>query len=176
MQYKYLAALAFSSLTLAEPAVFNKGPLITDFGQHAKVEAMLPLPADAKFKVAFDVAEQAEPGKLNKRFNSLARFVNMHVANGVKAENIQLALVVHGKAGFDLLSEQAYHQKFSHSNANIALIKALAAQGVQVMLCGQSAAAMEISAKNLMPEVQLGLSAMTLHALLQQQGYTLNPF
>ncbi|GGO68737.1 DsrE family protein [Bowmanella pacifica] len=176
MQGRLLISLVFSSLAAAEQPSFATGPVIQDFGQHVKVENMLPLPQDAQFKIAFDVAEQAEPGTQNKRFNSLARFINMHVANGVKPQNIQLALVVHGKAGFDLLNDASYRQKFSHHNANAGLIKALAAQGVQVMLCGQSAGAMNLSAEHLMPEVTLGLSAMTLHALLQQQGYTLNPF
>ena len=29
---------------------------------------------------------------------------------------------------------------------------------------------------DLLPGVELALSAMTMHALLQQKGYTLNPF
>jgi hypothetical protein len=34
----------------------------------------------------------------------------------------------------------------------------------------------DIAPEDLLPGVTIGLSAMSTHALLQQQGYTLNPF
>ena len=43
-------------------------------------------------------------------------------------------------------------------------------------MCGQSAAGQGVKKTDLLPGVELALSAMTAHALLQQQGYTLNPF
>jgi hypothetical protein len=36
----------------------------------------------------------------------------MHAANGMPAKNIHLALVVYGKAGFDLLKGPLYLEKF----------------------------------------------------------------
>ena len=47
---------------------------------------------------------------------------------------------------------------------------------MKVILCGQSAAAQNIDDSELMKGVELELSAMTAHAQLQQQGYTVNPF
>jgi hypothetical protein len=35
---------------------------------------------------------------------------------------------------------------------------------------------MKVAAEQLIPGVKMALSAMTAHAQLQQQGYTLNPF
>tara|TARA_Y100000588_G_scaffold170524_1_gene184375 strand:+ start:507 stop:614 length:108 start_codon:yes stop_codon:yes gene_type:complete len=35
---------------------------------------------------------------------------------------------------------------------------------------------MKVKQQQLIPGVQMALSAMTAHAQLQQQGYTLNPF
>ncbi|MCC2616237.1 DsrE family protein [Aestuariibacter halophilus] len=155
---------------------FATGPLLKDFGPHAPVKGAEALPAQAVFKVAFDVAEAAKPGEVNRKFVSLARFLNMHVANGIPAENIHLALVVHGKASQDLLSNAAYRARFDADNGNVALLDALAAQGVSIRVCGQSATYYQVDRDNLLPQVTLSLSAMTAHALLQQQGYTLNPF
>jgi intracellular sulfur oxidation DsrE/DsrF family protein len=62
------------------------------------------------------------------------------------------------------------------TNANAGLIAALIETGVDVYLCGQTAANAGVSAEALLPGVRLSLSAMTTHALLQQNGYTLNPF
>ena len=49
-------------------------------------------------------------------------------------------------------------------------------QGVRFIVCGQSAAGQGVAKSELLPGVEMALSAMTAHALLQQQGYTVNPF
>ena len=101
-----------------------------------------------------------------------ARFLNMHVAAGVPEENIHLAVVVHGGAYRDLLNAESYGAE----NPNAPLIEQLIAHGVTIELCGQTAAYRDVSEDDLLPGVTISLSAMTSHALLQQQGYTLNPF
>lgn len=164
----------FSSL--ASAAEFSKGPVIKNYGAVAKVEQSTPLTGQERFKIAFDVAEQGGEDKANRRFESLARFLNMQARAGVPPEQIELALVVHGKGGFDLLDNKVYRQKFGSDNTNAPLLSELQKQGVRVILCGQSAAYHGIQNAQLLPGVEMSLSAMTAHALLQQQGYTLNPF
>jgi intracellular sulfur oxidation DsrE/DsrF family protein len=173
-----LFTLLFSLLFVQAYAVegFSDGPLIKGFGKHVKVTQTHPVAENAEFKVVFDVSKQADEGRLNRSFGSLARFLNMHVANGVKPENIHLALVVHGKAGFDLLNDETYRAKFKQANMNIALLNELSKNNTQIFICGQSAAYYGIKATDLNPNVAMSLSAMTANALLQQQGYTLNPF
>lgn len=160
---------------VSSAAEFSAGPVFQDYGKKVVVEGV-EFNADTQFKVAFDVAKGAEPGKLNRQFDSLARFINMHVASGVEAANIELALVVHGSATLDLLANPAYQQKQGAQNANIALLNALMANQVRVIVCGQSAAAHGYASEAFLPGVEMALSAMSAHALLQQQGYTLNPF
>lgn len=171
--------VVFSALMLMASAAadtFKKGPLITEFGPHAEVNHQIVLNADTRFQVAFDVAEQGETGKINTRFESLARFLNMHVANGVDAKNIDLALIVHGKAAWDLTQNSAYEAKFGAQNANLPLLEALQAHGVRITVCGQSTIHYEITNQMLAEGVKMSLSAMTEHAILQQRGFTLNPF
>lgn len=156
-------------------SAFNTGPLIADFGKNATVTTH-SVSKDAVFKVAFDVGSPANAGGINRKFDSLARFINMHVAAGVNKENIELALVVHGKASFDLLDNPAYQKLFKQDNPNKALLQALLANNVRVILCGQTATAYEISLPQLVEGSEIELSAMTAHALLQQAGYTVNPF
>jgi len=61
-------------------------------------------------------------------------------------------------------------------NANATIIKALLKKNVRIILCGQTASYYEIDNEDLLPGVEMALSAMTAHALLQQEGYTLNGF
>jgi len=159
----------------AEP--FRSGPVFTDFGKTAPVDSDLPIPKGTVFKVAFDVAKGAEPGEINRTFDSAARFINMHVSAGVPARNIHLAVVVHGTAGWDVTTDAVYRaHNADKPNGSAAAVSALLERGVRIYLCGQSAARMGIAKADLIPGVKLSLSAMTAHALLQQQGYTLNPF
>jgi intracellular sulfur oxidation DsrE/DsrF family protein len=167
--------LISSNIQAADLPGFGDGPLIKGYGKHASVSSTSVDSSDA-FSVAFDVAKGAEPGQINRQFDSLARFLNMHAAAGVPKENLKLALVVHGRAGIDLLDEVTYTRVQEQSNANILLLKELMRNNVQVILCGQTAKAYSIEHDQLIEGVRVELSAMTAHALLQQQGYTVNPF
>ncbi len=178
MNFKKTAALLITifllPVTLASE--FTPGPAIENFGENAIVTDTKKLDKEQKFNVVFDIAKQGDTDKPNRSINSLARFINMHIRAGVKPENINLVLVVHGKASNDLLNNQSYQNKFDLNNPNHSLIKELLKNRTEIFLCGQSAAYYEIEMKDLQKGVQLSLSAMTAHALLQQQGYTLNPF
>ncbi|WP_226703927.1 DsrE family protein [Microbulbifer elongatus] len=174
------AASALFTLSLISPVVssadFSTGPVIKNYGGVAEVKQTSPLSGKEQFKVVFDVSDQGDKGKTNRRFESLARFLNMQARAGVPPEQVELALVVHGKAGFDLLTNAQYSEKFAGDNPNTPLLAELQKHGVQVYLCGQSAAYYGIDNSHLLPGVNMALSAMTANALLQQQGYTLNPF
>lgn len=159
-----------SSLPLAahaDSSSFSTGPAITDYGPVADIEVTFPIPKDAVLRHSFDVAEQAEDGKLNRTLVSAARFVNMHARAGVDASRIEVAVVVHGKAVHDVSSEDS---------SSAELVASLTDHGVSIIVCGQSAAYYGIATDDLLPGAEMALSAMTAHALLQQQGYTLNPF
>ena len=169
--------MAVPALAQAAPSSFHPGPVIADYGPIADVEVSAPLPADASFKVAFDLMDAGTADAPNRGLVSLARFLNMHVAAGVPEANLRLAVVVHGPAGVDLTQDAFYGaQHDGAANPNADLIAQLQAHGVRVILCGQSAAASGIARADLLPGVEMALSAMTAHALLQQDGYTLNPF
>lgn len=167
-----LVALCAAGPALAGPEEFSGGPLIERFGRVAAVPDATALPASTRFKHAFDVAEAGQADVPNRSFDSVARFLNMHVRAGLAPESMQLAIVVHGGAAMDLLNAE----RLGHDNPNAPLIAELIKAGVSITLCGQTAVFRDIEAGDLLPGVQLALSAMTAHALLQQQGYTLNPW
>ncbi|WP_237058247.1 DsrE family protein [Microbulbifer sediminum] len=169
------AVILAITISPASATEFQVGPVIENFGPVVDVKADAPLSGQERFRVAFDVAERGENGKPNRNFTSLARFMNLHARAGIKADHIELALVVHGKASFDLLGDSAFKEKYGEANPNRELIKALQENGVRVIICGQSAGHLGIEKAQLLPGVEMALSAMTAHALLQQDGYTLNP-
>ena len=179
------AVIGFVALATATGAMaqapdmgrFTMGPVFEDYGPAADIAATMPIPEGATFRVAMDAAKQADEG-VNLTLFSAARLINMHAKAGLPVDATQVAVVVHGKATLDLLNAEAYAARFDGAeNPNTALIAALTDHGVRIILCGQSAAAQGVDETNdLLPGVEVALSAMTAHALLQADGYTLNPF
>lgn len=171
------AVLAAPAAAQTGMAAFKPGPVIADYGPHAPVEADMQIPEGTVFKVAFDVAKPAEDGKLNRTLESAARFLNMNAAAGVPEKDIHIAVVVHGKAGFDMFSNAGWGKLHDGAeNPNQKLLRALLDHGVRVIVCGQSAAALGMHKEDFEPGVELALSAMTAHALLAKEGYSENPF
>lgn len=169
-------ALTVSSFAHAGPEAFHPGEAIPDYGRIADVENEFPIAEGMEFHVVFDLADAAEPGEVNRGLESLARFINMHVAAGVPAEDIHLAVVIHGGATHDVTNDAHYEPLKGAPNANAALVEALSAFDMRIYVCGQSAAYNDVTNEDLLPGVTMALSAMTAHAQLQQEGYTLNPF
>ena len=168
MAMSAVAALLATTAAAQDMSAFKPGPVFAQFGPHAPVEGVGEVPGDTEFSIAFDVAKPADEGARNRGFESAARFINMHVAHGVPEDNIRIAVVVHGKAVNDLLAKP--------DNTSADMVPVMLGEGVRFIVCGQSAAAYGVTQDDLLPGVEMALSAMTAHALLQQRGYTVNPF
>lgn len=167
-----VAALSIAGSPVhAARQAFSPGPVIEGYGPNAPVNGAEAIPAGSEFRIVFDTSAPAGEGELNRTLVSAARFINMHARAGVDPGNIHLAIVIHGQAVRDVAAVEG-----GQSGANSALVAALMAQNVEIFVCGQSAVYYGVSAEDLLPGVTMSLSAMTAHALLQQDGYTLNPF
>lgn len=172
-----LAATTGAAAQAPDMGRFAMGPVFDSYGSTAEVAATMPIPEGATFRVAMDTAKQAERGE-NLTLIGAARLINMHAKAGLPVDATKVAVVVHGTATLDLLNEEAYAARFDGAeNPNTALIAALTDHGLRIIVCGQSAArhGVDMSA-DLLPGIEVALSAMTAHALLQADGYTLNPF
>ena len=166
-----LAAAIATPHALAGPEAFHPGKLIPEYGMIADVPDAAPMPPETTFKLAIDVTDGGKDGEINGRFNTAASFLNLQHAAGIAAENVDIALVVHGTAYRDLLTDAAY----GGENPNAELIKILQSHGVQFYYCGQAAAGRDVAAKDLLPGVEISPSATTTHVLLQQKGFALRP-
>ena len=161
-----VALLLAPAAALAQSG-FTTGPVIENFGPNAIVPGANALQSDVSFNISFDTREKAADGEPNRTLVSAARFLNMHGRAGVSPDNIRLAVVVHGKAVKNVTAD---------AEDSLPLIAALKQQNVRIIVCGQSAVYYGVTTEDLAPGVEMAISAMTAHALLQQDGYTLNPF
>ncbi len=149
------------------------GPLVTAGGPVYEVaDPDFPTPMDTQLKAIFELrAAPEDPSTMNQNLGTMARYLNMHARAGVPRENLRVAGVVHGGASLALLKDEHYRAASGVDNPNKELIAEILANGGQLILCGQTAGARNISKDQLLPGVQLALSAMTAMTVLQQQGY-----
>ncbi len=177
-QFLLFIAIITTSYNFAQEA--HTGQVIKDYGKVYTITTPdFKTDTTAQFKAVFDIARSFEdPAKPNALIETAARFINMHREAGVPSENIKVALIIHGAASTEILKNEFYQEKFPEItiNPNAELISQLSDQGVQVILCGQTAAYRNISKAKTLPEVQIALSAMTALVQLQNDGYQLISF
>lgn len=126
-------------------------------------------------KVVFDMATaNPKDAKVHPMLQAVARYVNTLAKTGVPAANRKVALVFHQGSTDYILKNDAYKARHEgQDNPNLPMIQALKQAGVDFRVCGQAALGRKIDPKDITPEVQLDLWALTTIIALQQQGYVL---
>jgi len=146
-------------------------PAIEGFGGVYTIEG-IDEPPVAGMKVLFDVTTDAEHGQVNKGLEVVARFINLAALAGVKPDQLQVAIVVHGKALLSCMNSEVYKAKAGLSaNPNEKLIEKLAAAGVPVTACSQAVRRGKFSLSDLNKLVKPVTSAMVVSIDRQQQGW-----
>ncbi len=183
---KMAKPLLFSFLTIlfiffhfsGNSQVSKSGPIINDFGKVYKIENPdFKVHVDKEYKAVIDVTGKPDShSQRNPLIETAARFLNMHAQSGVPAEKLKVALVVHGAASKDVISNEAYQKRYGKDNPNTKLMKSLLQIEVPVIICGQSATYHKIEKSDLIDGVQMALSAMTALVHLQGEGYQLIKF
>lgn len=171
--------LLFSFLILGQTFMYSqqaervKGPVIQDYGATYEVpHPDLVTDIDSEFKVIFDVDKSSEDkSEVNRYIEVAARFLNMHVRAGMKPEQLKVAMTIHAGAAQDVLNNEVYKAKYGVVNPNFKLINDLSEAGVDIIICGQSAAKNNMSREDINPNVKIALSATTALIQYQNKGY-----
>jgi intracellular sulfur oxidation DsrE/DsrF family protein len=136
------------------------------------------VPKGHVFKALFEInVGGGDSVKVNEQITTMARFYNLHVRHGYAEENVKAAAVVHGSGWTALLTDAAFAARFGGKpNPSRKLVEELLQHGAQLVLCGQTAGARGIRREELLPGVQVAISAMTALNVLHTQGYVYNPW
>ncbi|CAM4254469.1 DsrE family protein [Gillisia limnaea] len=169
-----LSILFIFSESFAQDQVAIEKP-ISNFGPTYPIENPdYKTSLSEEYKVVFDITKASEdPSQLNKYVEAIARFLNMHAEAGKPLNTMDVYVVMHGGAAQTLLKNQFYNELYNTDNPNIALFEALSDHGVEIILCGQTSKARNISEERRIPEAKISLSAMTALIQLQNDGYRL---
>jgi len=149
------------------------GPIIEKYGAVWEIDDPdFKTDKSQEFKVVFDVKDGPESDtEINRNLNTVARFLNMHAQSGIPASQLKVALIVHGTAARNLLTDKAFRDRYKVDNPNRELVADLLEAGVEVIMCGQSSRTRGLPKEDLIPGIKIALSAMTANLQLQNQGY-----
>ena len=164
-----LIIVAFSGFSQEK----KSGPAIEGYGEVWAIDNPdFKTDTSQEFKVVFDVKDGPESDtEININLNTVARFLNMHTQNGIPLSKLKVALIVHGTAARNLLTDDAFKDRYEVPNPNRELVESLLDAGVEVIICGQSSKTRDLPKEDLIPGVKIALSAMTANIQLQNQGY-----
>lgn len=146
---------------------------IADFGKVFNIEKPdLVLQKDKVYKVVFDVfTDGKKKSKKNGAIVTVARYISIHVQQGVPKGNLKVALVLHGAATKNALNDATYLKKYGKENPNSALLHALKQANVDIFVCGQSLYAKGYKKEHIATDVNVSLSALTALVHFQTAGY-----
>jgi intracellular sulfur oxidation DsrE/DsrF family protein len=127
------------------------------------------------YKVVFSVGQDSKnPAEVHPMLPTIALYVNTLAKYGVPASHRHIVVMFHQRsADFDIvMSNEAYKVRYEgKDNPNVALIHTLKQAGVDFRLCGQGLIGRKIDAKDVNPDIQIDLWAMTTMVNLQMKGY-----
>jgi len=173
MKYWLFAVIA-SAFFMEAAAQKTIRPYITAYGDVFEVNAPKEVVNKKnKYKILIDIVSPAANAKeISEHFENIARIANLHVAAGVKPENLSVMAVVHGSAVSFILNNETYKQKFGVDNPNQPLFTALKAAGIPLYVCGQTLFKRKVDAATLAPEFEIVQSAVTTITTYAPQGFT----
>lgn len=155
-------------------AASGPSPLIDGLGGFAQVgnPGVRPDP-QLDYKVVMTAAKVGDNGEPIPAFERIARLANLLAASGVPADHRHLVVMLYGPATAAVLNADGLKTHNIPPNPNADAIKKLVAAGIGVHVCGQALAGWKIARSEVLPDVQVDLSALTTLSTLQLQGYAL---
>jgi intracellular sulfur oxidation DsrE/DsrF family protein len=130
-----------------------------------------------KYKIIVELTENgSKADSLNEYIEALATLVNLHAAEGVPKENIQMVVVLRKMATYAVFGNELYKEKFKCDNPNLQILKELMGSGVEFYVCGQTMEKRNIDTKKLVAGTKVASAGLTAITTYQLQGYTMIKF
>ena len=147
-------------------------PIIKNFGTIYEIENAVNPDPNIEYRIVVDLKTlQRDKESINPGLNNVARMLNLHGLGGVKAENLNVAVAIHGGATDVILNNEAYQKKYELDNPNLQLINELKEAGVKLYVCGQSLLARNYEHDEVNTQIKIGLSMLTVVTTYMHKGY-----
>ncbi|WP_375581095.1 DsrE family protein [Marivirga tractuosa] len=166
----------FSTSVYAQEAQF---PIVKGYGGIYEIEnAVEQLKEGKQVKIIVElVSGNEKPEDHSFWVNNIARLMNLHGIEGVSPADLDMKVIVHGPAVYDLLSHGNYFEQFRiPKNPNIPVLEALDQAGAAIIICGQSLIMRDLGRNEIWEKTHVATSALTTITKNVADGYVLIKF
>jgi intracellular sulfur oxidation DsrE/DsrF family protein len=124
-------------------------------------------------KVVYQIKTDAWKNGVGSGLHYVSKLVNAYDELGIRREDRAIHAVLHGDAGYWMLTDEAYaaYTGKPGPNPNRQLIDDLAAAGVHLELCAQTMASHGWKPENILPDITVVVGAYPRIIDLQLQGF-----
>lgn len=177
MRKTYLLLLLCCA-TIAGMAQDKVFPVIKGYGGVWPVAEREDVPDTAKiYYLLADVKAGAPaPDQVAAGWEKVATAINLQVQSGIPLRNIRLSIIVSGTATATVLGANSFLRTFGYDNPHLRLIDQLATITEDIYVCGQAWQTLGYRPDQLLPQVKLAFSALTIRSHFSQKGYTILDF
>ncbi|WP_232056239.1 methyltransferase domain-containing protein [Tuwongella immobilis] len=127
-------------------------------------------------KMVIDITADGPADEVHKGLKRAALVLNLYGAAGLKASDVTISVVFHGKATRCVLTDAAYATRTNQkTNPNLPVIRDLQAVGVEILVCGQALNYSGIEAADVTSTVKTAHAAVLVIVNRQQQGFAYVP-
>lgn len=168
----------FASTAVAQAAEVDlyRHPVINSYGGVVTSLGTAELPRK-NAKVVYDITSATMDGGVIKGLDRAALLINLYVESGLKTQDLQLAIVLHGDATKAALVDSAYRRvSDGKDNPSREIIRLLRGNGVEIYVCLQALIHHGYNPENILPDVIIAASAVTVNINKQMDGYAYLPF
>jgi len=177
---KYIFLLGFVCRTVLGAADWEepKAPIAPEADGFVVIPGAVFVPDKSQeIRAVFDATRAGpKPTELCPALNMVGSELNALAVLGVPLSNAKFAIVFHGAALDDILTNESYREKFQVENPNLKLIASLKKAGVKLFVCGQNLASAKIDPKTIVPDVQIATDALLVLMIYQNERYALMSF
>lgn len=148
-------------------------PIIKDYGRILDLEDVEIKPdPNMEYKILIEIVhDMKKPKRLSFYANNVARLINLHAIGGVKKENLHVTVVIHAQATNSVINNEKYQEKYDVDSPYKKFYEALEEAGVEMIVCGQSLNMFGHDSKDVLPQVKIATSALTVMSTYQLKGY-----
>ncbi|MEP0711539.1 DsrE family protein [Algoriphagus sp.] len=171
----FCAAVFTAQCSIAQEAQY---PIVKEYGGIYEVPEATERPdGSLEYFILVDMTTAAsDNAEVSRWVDNIARMMNLHGLAGVTKDRLHVKVVVHGGAIATVMNNEEYKKRYEVDNPNIPVYKALKAAGAEILVCGQSLRARNLTKENVYDGVNVALSALTTVTTYAPKGYTVLKF
>lgn len=149
-------------------------PLVPGYGEVIPVENAGERPdPNVDYRIVLNATKGGGDDAVVPFLDKAAKVANLLAQSGVPAAHRHVVVILQAAATPAVLNAEGLKARGKTRNPNADLIAKLGAAGVSVRVCGQALAGAKIARSEVLPGIQVDLSALTTVSALQLKGYAL---